>query len=382
MKKKISFILLLMSLIVPFNVKALEYISELSGNEYIFSPSSTPMDRFNTRDLYINISNMYNIGSFDMYVKYDTELIDMCTCSFLNYIAGFCQRTDDHMVIYPYEYQNVYIEKFNKYNFYTVTFMSKSQTRESGTTTIEVFFKNAKDINGNPITISSSSKTYQFSKFFMKWTSDNNNDEEQQEVNSENSSSTIEEDNKSTPNTNNNSNNNAPIIEEKNTPNIDQNNPSFPEKNEYSKSTNNYLKSIKINNDHINFNKNQNNYEITINPNINKLNLEIELEDSKATYNIIGADNLLENDYKVLIEVTSESGDKNTYTINVKINEYDEVVDSGDKIEANEKENFKIDKKYIIMGIIGLSVIVVIIVVVAIISYHNNKKMDRIWDEF
>ena len=47
------------------------------------------------------------------------------------------------------------------------------------------------------------------------------------------------------------------------------------------------------------------------------MNLEITLEDNKATYEILGNENL-KNNSEVIIKVKSESGDVRQYTITVK----------------------------------------------------------------
>lgn len=141
------------------------------------------------------------------------------------------------------------------------------------------------------------------------------------------------------------------------------------------KSNNKYISSLIIENYEINFDKTINDYDLTVENDVNSLNLKVELEDSKATYKIKGAYNLLENDYKVSIIVTAENGEKNTYTINVNQKEQ-EVIET----EENDK-TFKIDSKYIKIGIIVGVVVLILIIVIVIINYKNNRKIDKAFDD-
>lgn len=146
-------------------------------------------------------------------------------------------------------------------------------------------------------------------------------------------------------------------------------------KNETSKSTNNYLSSLKIKKYEIDFDKNKKEYTVNIDKEVNKLEVELELEDSKATYNIIGADDLEKNNNKVIIEVFAESGDKNTYTIDLK-KETDENVQSI-KQEKNNKINFKLDKKYITIGGIIVGSIIIIVIIIFILIRIRDRKVEK-----
>lgn len=151
------------------------------------------------------------------------------------------------------------------------------------------------------------------------------------------------------------------------------------------KSNNNYIKTLEIKGYKIDFRKAKKNYDLIIEKDVNKLELNIELENDKATYKILGNDNLKENDYKVLIEVTAENGDKQTYTINTEIKEDKELNEEKEETKVKEKNteklNIKIDKKYIIIGGIILGVIVLIIVIVKIIIYRKDRKFFKSLDE-
>lgn len=152
------------------------------------------------------------------------------------------------------------------------------------------------------------------------------------------------------------------------------------------KSNNNYIKTLKIKNYEIDFRKAKKNYDLLIEKGVNKLDLNLELENDKATYKVLGNDNLKENDYKVLIEVTAENGDKTTYTINTKIKE-DKELDNVEKEETKVKEkktekiNIKIDKKYLIIGGIIVGTIILVFVIVKIIIYKKDQKIFKSLDE-
>lgn len=345
MKKKII-LLTTLFLISPINIKALEYESKLSGPDTISSmPSDEEMLIRTYKNLYIDITNIENIDSFNMYIKYDKSLIGLSTCNLLNYISEGCQITSDKEVYYEYKYGNSYKEQFKDNNFYRVGFRPIDATPESGTTTVEVYFKNAKDKEGNSITIKPSTKTYSFSKYGMIL---NNKDKENDKTkDNENSNNNIEQE---------------PTTKEK--------------------SNNNFIEKLEIKNYSIKFDKYINNYSITIEEDINTLDIDLSLEDSKSTYKIIGADNLKENNYKVSIEVTSESKETNTYIINIKTNEKEEEKENTNPIVNTNKENKKdkkitINKDYIIIGILS---IVLLIIISIIISNRNNRKINKMFN--
>ena len=92
-------------------------------------------------------------------------------------------------------------------------------------------------------------------------------------------------------------------------------------KKEETKSSNNYLSNLVINSSHkINntFDKNITNYEVTVPFEVENLKMNLTLEDSKAKYEIEGADNLKTDGINVVtIKVTAEDGSIRTYTLNV-----------------------------------------------------------------
>ena len=128
---------------------------------------------------------------------------------------------------------------------------------------------------------------------------------------------------------------------------------------------NSHLKSLKIENYEIDFDKSKNIYTIEVEENINKLNVTAVAESKTAKVKITGADNLEANNNKVTIEVTPEKGDKKVYIINVnKIKEK----------KVKKAESFKItdeQKDLLIYFLIGVGV-------VAVLAFIIIKIRDRI----
>lgn len=90
--------------------------------------------------------------------------------------------------------------------------------------------------------------------------------------------------------------------------------------NTSNKSSNNLLDSLTINNAKMSpaFSKDVTSYSITIPKDVNKLDLDYKLSDSKASVKVVGNDNLKDNKNNVVeIIVTAEDGSTKTYTLNV-----------------------------------------------------------------
>lgn len=138
------------------------------------------------------------------------------------------------------------------------------------------------------------------------------------------------------------------------------------------KSSNANLISMTIDNYEIDFSKDNLNYSITVEDDIKSLNIKVAPEDEKATYEIIGNDNLKD---EVKINVKAEDETEKTYTIQIKHKEK-EVTTSPENSKQNKKlENIKL----ILIGIAGL--ISIIVVIALLISHHNSKKIDNALDK-
>lgn len=82
-------------------------------------------------------------------------------------------------------------------------------------------------------------------------------------------------------------------------------------------SSNNLIKKISIDNYNLNFKPQTNNYKLKVKEDIKKLDIDIDLQNEKANYVIIGNHNLKNNSI-IRIIVKAENGEENTYTIKVK----------------------------------------------------------------
>lgn len=138
------------------------------------------------------------------------------------------------------------------------------------------------------------------------------------------------------------------------------------------KSSNNYLKSLQVEDYKIDFDKTKNNYEIEVDELIESLKLKVVLDDSKASYKIIGANDVIKNNNRVIVEVTAENGDKNNYIIQVKI------VEAKNSSKDKNGVGFKIDSKYLIGGGIILIIGLIILIILHIKNRRIEKALDRL----
>ena len=81
--------------------------------------------------------------------------------------------------------------------------------------------------------------------------------------------------------------------------------------------SNNYLKSLKLSNGSINFNKTVLNYQIEVPSSLKSITVEAYAESNKATITILNTENIGENN-PIKIEVKAENGSVRTYTISIK----------------------------------------------------------------
>ncbi len=82
-------------------------------------------------------------------------------------------------------------------------------------------------------------------------------------------------------------------------------------------SSDNYIKSLKIKNYKINFDKDTLEYSIEVGNKVNSLDLDIVLNDDKASYDVIGNKDFKVGKNVVTIRVTAEDGSVRNYIINV-----------------------------------------------------------------
>ena len=154
MKKVLFIILVLFSFIGAIN--ASDYSCEIVGDDIIYSNSNK------TSYINVNITNVEDLLSFRMYIKYNNKKFDVDTCQFLNYTTSSCSlRTNDNsLIFYDYLYNKDYSLK--DYPFFYANFKSNENTPNTGTTTISVYFEDVKDKNNKSITIDKCEKKLSF----------------------------------------------------------------------------------------------------------------------------------------------------------------------------------------------------------------------------
>lgn len=125
-------------------------------------------------------------------------------------------------------------------------------------------------------------------------------------------------------------------------------------------SGNNYIRSLEIKNQNINFDKDVLEYDITVGNNVDSLDLTIVLDDDTASYEVLGNENFKTGKNMVTIRVTAEDGSVREYIINVTKKE---------KPVTNKSNNIS---KYVVMGLIVL--IIAGLVYVIFKDDEDNKK--------
>jgi len=349
--KKIYVIILL--LLLPLNVKALEYNSTVTGEGAIYNyPADGNLDQTAYyQKFFINMTNLSNVGYFEMKVKYDNNVVAIHSCAILFKVSQNCNTKGSvNHIYYTYNKTNEDSSLIDIYPLYTVTLKPVPSTPKSGTTNFVVEFENAKDIEGNDITIRPIIVIISFA---------DNSRIGGNIISAPKESPTKEEDKK------------------------DNEQPANPESNNTttSKSSNNNISKLEIKNYNIIFDKNIINYSVILEENEDSLDINVILEDTKSTTKIIGNENLSSNSSNtILIEVTAENGDKQTYTLKTNVEKSAEkniVVKGSDKDEVKKKSEFKIEKNHIIIAgtIFGLMLII------TIIGKIKDRKLEKALDK-
>ncbi len=140
-------------------------------------------------------------------------------------------------------------------------------------------------------------------------------------------------------------------------------------------SNDNFLKSLKVKGQKLDFTKEKTTYEIVLDKNVNSINVEALAENKNAKVKIIGADDLEKNDNKVVIEVTDEAGSVRNYTIKI-------IKDTSKKEEKKSFNIIKILKNYSKLIFITLGIIVIIIILIILIKYIKNRRLEKALDNF
>lgn len=144
---------------------------------------------------------------------------------------------------------------------------------------------------------------------------------------------------------------------------------------EEKQSRNTKIKTLEIKDAEYKFDYTKNYLEVFIKQDINSLDINIELEDPKSTYEIIGADDLRKNDNRVKIEVSSENGQKRTYTLNVKIKDW--TAEDKEKVEMVDIFGQNIEKKYVELGTYISGSIIILAFLIGIIKFSKDRISNK-----
>jgi len=169
-------------------------------------------------------------------------------------------------------------------------------------------------------------------------------------------------------NANNQTNNNSSSNNNNNN-NNSNNNPEV-------KSNNKYLSSLQVENYNLSFDKNIYEYNLDIEPGVNALNITATVEDPKSTYQIIGSDDLKQNNNQVVIKVTAENGEESSYIITTKVKEENDIALSGEKKKKDKKSlkfNIKLKKEHFIIGGVALLILFIVFIIIKL----KDRKIDK-----
>ncbi len=296
---------------------------------FAFTTSTISNDSFvgDNVSVSININGLPSTGlaSGQYYISYDTTKL-----SYLNYNVGQGKPSADYSVnrngstIIVLYYDNATGENsLSNGNFITLNFKAIS----IGTTNINVSGAGFATIDGSIINLSSNSSS--------------------KTINIKNKETTTTTTTTTTKNVKQEEKQNQNSNVQNNTENKTENNNKIPETTTKVENTSLLLKKLTIEGYNINFNKNVFEYKINVENDINKLNIEYELENKNNKIEIINNE-LKVGDNEILIKIISEDGQEKVYKIIATKN------DKYTKIDFNKIELLNLinkDTKYIEINI-------------------------------
>ena len=321
MKKIIFTIIVLFTFIIK--TYASSYTCNLSGDSTMYPYDETKSVYFYVVNMKIDIENIKDLSSFDMYIKYDKDLFGVYGCTFLNNNRSNCNfnKDDNSIITYNYKYSNKY--NFDNTTFYTVSFISNHKTPNSGNSEVKVYFENVKDKNNNDSEINECIREIAFKEMDEYYI------------------------------------------------------PSETKETHESTDSSSYIKNLTIKGYNIEFDSNTQEYVLKVSSDVNKLDIDVELFDSNGSYIISGASDLNSFGNKITITVTSSNNEERKYTINV-LKDKQTIDDTNIKEKVKSFINFKNIKKnlpYILGGIIA------IILLIILIKKLSSRKLDKYLDD-
>ncbi|MDO5569596.1 MAG: cadherin-like beta sandwich domain-containing protein [bacterium] len=109
------------------------------------------------------------------------------------------------------------------------------------------------------------------------------------------------------------------------------------------RSTNNNLANIKLSDGNLYFSKDTLDYEVNVPYSVNKISVDVELEDTLANYKVVGDGSLKVGKNKIVITVTAENEEIKTYTIVVtRQDENDTPLSNNNYLSSLKIKNYKI----------------------------------------
>lgn len=145
-----------------------------------------------------------------------------------------------------------------------------------------------------------------------------------------------------------------------------------------SKSENKFLKSLEVEGYPIEFDRQKMDYTITVDDEVNKLNIKAVPEDKNATYKVIGADDLIASKNIVRVEVTAQDKTKQTYYIRIKYAEKENKPEQSSDINMEKEEKEKATQPNLLKWIgIGVGVFVLLVIVIFVISKIKDRAIDK-----
>lgn len=371
MKKIIKKIFIILILFIPFIVNATSIKNiEISGNEEVtFSNDLETKVTINFEDLSTSVDNEFGILEVEYDLFYDEELLKPYEIESTDFITKVYKLNNVvHVLSYVKTLDNGFLNPRNSCYFnelycssYNALIKFKSIKYTDKKTNIEVRNVTAKIVDYKEV-----KETY--------------TNEDIIDLNIKSTSSMIVKINKS--NGNVNSDNIKSIIEDKEFK-LDNINIVRTNKTESNVvlSSNNNISSLIIKNYKIDFDSNKLEYEINVDEDVNELNIDVKLEDEKASYQIIGDKDLSFYGNKVKIKVTSEDGNVKEYTINVNKDIQEEKIIDEKAIKNKIKETIKVNKKNKTIFLLSGVLIILIVLLIVVVSKMNNKKIDKYLDK-
>lgn len=157
-----------------------------------------------------------------------------------------------------------------------------------------------------------------------------------------------------------------------------ENNKEQPKKEEVKKekSKNNNLSNLIIKELEFEFKKDVLDYKLSVENEVDKIEITAEVEDKTAKVLLEPSYNLEVGDNEITINVEAEDGAKKDYKINInrKGKIIEEKIEEQKEKQENEKENKIFSKKIVIISSILVIILILAVVIIIVLKRKNNSK--------